>query len=371
MKKFKIIIFTAGQGHLSLAYAAKSFLKDIPGVEIKIINIFDPDISFSLYKVFYRFMPSLFKIPYELSKTQKMQKIIKKYFISQTKDFIPKILRKEKPQVVISTYFGYTQILELMKYKIKFKYINIISDPITVHPLLVSHKADYNTAFYKIADNITRKFHLNPRKVISMGWLTRKDFFEEQNVEKIRNSLDLKNRLTLLICGGSDGNNTILSLLPTLFLTKFNRPIQIIFITGNNKHLSEIISQSYKICSKINENIPQIIVKGFTNDLHKFMSVSDVVIGKAGPNLLFESVAQKKPFIAISHISGQEDGNLELIKKYNMGWLAEEASLSSKIIRNIILNPKILEKKKDSLTKLAKINYEAGIHLKEIVLKWK
>ncbi|MEM5878542.1 MAG: hypothetical protein QXF12_06730, partial [Candidatus Aenigmatarchaeota archaeon] len=96
---------------------------------------------------------------------------------------------------------------------------------------------------------------------------------------------------------------------------------------------------------------------------------SDVVIGKAGPNLIFESVSMKKPFIAISHISGQEDGNLELIRKYNLGWVAEEPTKAANLIKTIVNKRWILKKKQHNLEKIASMNLQAGKKLIDIVSK--
>ena len=51
------------------------------------------------------------------------------------------------------------------------------------------------------------------------------------------------------------------------------------------------------------------------------LGASDIVFGKAGPNFLFDSVACQKPFVSMTHIGGQEDGNVELIKKKKLGTL--------------------------------------------------
>ena len=78
----------------------------------------------------------------------------------------------------------------------------------------------------------------------------------------------------------------------------------------------------------------------FTKELDKYIKISDLVIGKAGPNLLFETVAAKKPFMAVSHIHGQEDGNLEIIRNYKIGFVEENQIKAIKLIKSIINKPK-------------------------------
>jgi len=65
---------------------------------------------------------------------------------------------------------------------------------------------------------------------------------------------------------------------------------------------------------------------GWIDNMAEVLSACDIVFGKAGPNFLFDCVACKKPFVAITHIGGQEDGNIELIKKKKLGWIKEKNS---------------------------------------------
>jgi UDP-N-acetylglucosamine:LPS N-acetylglucosamine transferase len=58
------------------------------------------------------------------------------------------------------------------------------------------------------------------------------------------------------------------------------------------------------------------------------LSASDIVFGKAGPNFLFNVVACKKPFVAITHVGGQEDGNLDIIRKKKGRKVSEEEDSS-------------------------------------------
>jgi UDP-N-acetylglucosamine:LPS N-acetylglucosamine transferase len=104
--------------------------------------------------------------------------------------------------------------------------------------------------------------------------------------------------------------------------------------------------------------------------MHEYIAASDVVIGKAGPNLIFESVACRKPFIAISHISGNESGNLGMIKDYNLGWVAENPFTAGKLIKDIIADPGLLQLKQAGLEHMARKCDRGGLFLRERVLEW-
>ena len=62
-------------------------------------------------------------------------------------------------------------------------------------------------------------------------------------------------------------------------------------------------------------------------------------MGKAGPNILFESVMLGKPFFATTFIPGQEQENLAFIQRQGLGWVAIHPEAQRTILLNLIHNP--------------------------------
>jgi UDP-N-acetylglucosamine:LPS N-acetylglucosamine transferase len=97
------------------------------------------------------------------------------------------------------------------------------------------------------------------------------------------------------------------------------------------------------------------------------MQAADLVIGKAGPNMLFETVATETPFFAITHIAGQEDGNLDIIRDYNLGYVEENILKAQRILKQIINHPEQLDKFKTDILKLKKYNQQSKEKLLKII----
>src|SRR6185295_2077131 len=53
-------------------------------------------------------------------------------------------------------------------------------------------------------------------------------------------------------------------------------------------------------------------------------------------NTLFEAVTLGKPFIATTHVPGQESGNLDLIARYGLGWIALKAHEQQALIAALV-----------------------------------
>jgi len=112
-----------------------------------------------------------------------------------------------------------------------------------------------------------------------------------------------------------------------------------------------------------------LYLTGFSREMAKLIAASDVVFGKAGPNLIFEAAAQGKPFVAISHIYGQETGNLELIRRYRLGWVAEKLRRRRSLLKTIIGDPSLLAGRQKPLAEMARRNKMAPARLRQIVFQ--
>jgi UDP-N-acetylglucosamine:LPS N-acetylglucosamine transferase len=194
-------------------------------------------------------------------------------------------------------------------------------------------------------------------KYDDLGWFVRDEYQPLENKAALRKSLKLQpDTFTLLMVSGSEGTNSILKILPGLITS--SKPVQIIVACGANKMLLRSVKLLRKILRKTHKK-HTILPLGFTKNLHQYMQASDLVVGKAGPNTLFESVATHTPFFAITHITGQEDGNLEIIRDYQIGYVEEKPSKATKLLKRIIKNPSMLEKFQPFLKTLAKKNSQA------------
>ncbi len=371
MADYKILILTAPSGHGTLARAVKSYLDDIPGVEISTLDLVGQHIEWSMFRFLYRYFPALMKIPFEVTRNPRTFNLVKKSNISRFKTLLPELLAQHDPDLVITTYHGYIPVLDLVKASYRFRYVNSITDPITIHPILFSHEADFNLAFSEALCAAAHKYAILPERIVPAGWLTMRPFFEKQPLALIRRRLGLQDQLTLLVCAGSEGSNAILNMLPVLFFRQQARPFQVIFITGHNHALANAVRRTYRLAGRFNARRPGIVVEEFTDKMYEFMAVSDVVIGKAGPNLIFEAAASRKPFVAVTHFGGNEDGNLGMIRDYNLGWVAENPFSAVRLIQELIGSPALLASKDQDLDKIAVRCHEGGLFLRKKVLEWK
>ncbi|MDQ6659917.1 MAG: hypothetical protein M3Z24_03000, partial [Chloroflexota bacterium] len=119
--------------------------------------------------------------------------------------------------------------------------------------------------------------------------------------------------------------------------------------TGTNS----ILLERYK-------NIPNLAALPYTKEIAPFMAAADVIMGKAGPNMLFESVMLSKPFIASAYIPGQEQANLQFIQRHGLGWVALQAEEQHSLLATLAHNPDQLKAISPTINAYRQWNAEAN-----------
>jgi len=354
----KALILTTNMGHKSIADACAQALER-SGWKTKIFNSIFVETKL-VYEPIYKLIPILNKIYFRLGKKKEAIKKFEKGFSNRKISQIRKIINIYRPDLIISTYPGYNPAIGKIKKKQKIAFINVIANPITFHPIEVSPSADINIVYSQKTEQKVINLGLEAEKVKAIGWLTKKAFYKK--TEK-----DFNKKLTILFCAGSLGAQNTIKFLP--IFNRLKKPLKLILVAGKNNFLFRI----FKIYQKINWLLAKLAVNNLDIDVYQFtenmpnlMAESDVVVGKAGPNLIFEAIASKKPFIAVSYIPGQEDGNLKLIKEKRLGWVCLKPEELEKTLFSITKNGKKLESIRKSVLEERKYNLSAKERLSKI-----
>jgi UDP-N-acetylglucosamine:LPS N-acetylglucosamine transferase len=184
-----------------------------------------------------------------------------------------------------------------------------------------------------------------------VGWPVRAQFQQAalaQQRTHILTQVGLQpERFTVFLQGGGEGSARFGRVIEqALTLTP---QLQIILATGTNQSLLNRYKQ-----------MPHLYALPFTKEIAPFMAAADVVMGKAGPNMLFESVALGKPFIATAYIPGQEEANLEFIRRHKLGWVALDEQKQRHLLSELVATPDKLRTASESVASYRCWNLEAN-----------
>lgn len=337
-------------GHRSIARAIFDYLKEnekkgnftVEMAEIKAETMFISD----LYVLAYRYFPTSPKLVNKASGTKMGKRILKEVSILNLKNIKDKITKID-PDLIISTYFLHSHSLAYWREKKqkKFKLWSVVPDPWTINPMSFVKGADLNLVYDEVGVKKAIDFGINRDKIFKTGWWTRPSMFEKYDYKDSRQKLGFKDdRPVIFIGGGSLGTNALPKLLPVMLILETK--VGFVINTGVDKLAFNLVDQFIKVFKRIRkDDLVQIKHLGWIENMTEVLSACDMVLGKAGPNFLFDCVACKKPFVAITHISGQEDGNLDLIKKKKLGWIKEKNGEAVKFLKDYLEKPKYFEEK--------------------------
>ena len=357
----KIAIFTGPEGHLSISQAIQATLQDSQQVSV----FFDRHALFNLYKPIYQILPGANKIPFTLSKYKKTRDLFTEIFKANYSPSISTFIEENKPDLMFSTHFMFNSTLEHLSSEQHIPFINVVADPRSIHPLFVSSAASTNLTFDDQATTYCQEEFDDDLTCHTTGWFVKPEFEEKYDQSNVRKQIGLDPKVfTLLISSGSEGTTMVMKLLP--FLIQLDKPIQVIVACGSNKALYRSVEAFTTMISKIRINTT-IIPLSFVTNMHHYMQAADLVVGKAGPNSLFESVATQTPFFAITHISGQEDGNLDIINESSLGYVEENPFKAQVLLQSILDNPEQLDAFKPSLKKMAAHNKKSKQILQNLI----
>lgn len=362
----KALLFTTIQGHASISEAIAYGLTQ-KHWEVRSASFVDP--SLDLYRWIYRNAPQLCKVYYNSLGLPGIAQLIALYTYRTHFPTAQAAVADYLPDVIISVTYGFdSSILALQKKLYKQhgkapKYINIVVDPRTYFRVGLCEHADINCVFDE-KTQLRAKHEKPDAKTAITGWFVRPQFRSTQSKKHVRKELGFDTEvLTILFAAGSEGETKTAKLIPKLLLQ--NTPLHIILACGSNDSLKNHFTA---LAAQLPKNSPvQLTVLSFTKEIYKYLHAADLVIGKAGPNMIFETVAAETPFFATNHIAGQEDGNLGMIRQYHIGYVEENLHKAEQLLQHIVEHPEELEQFAPYLKSLAQYNDESIERLVETI----
>lgn len=228
-----------------------------------------------------------------------------------------------------------------------------------------------------------------PRELIHpFGIPIHNAFFTQKDRLAILKEMNLNPDIpTILIMAGSFGVTNILKIYNSI--VTIEEDFQVVVITGRNQKLYEafnrVLAKSRRtkpehrlrlkrarLHSKDSSHRKQIKVKVkphkptrliyFTNEVDKYMQISDLIITKPGGLTVSEALACNLPMAIFDAIPGQEEENADFLIDNNMAVKIEKGSTCARTIRSLLSDRERLERMKQSCQTFDKSNSSKNIY---------
>jgi 1,2-diacylglycerol 3-beta-galactosyltransferase len=133
----------------------------------------------------------------------------------------------------------------------------------------------------------------------------------EKQALRRRFGLD-EQRFTILLIGGAAGVGNLAAQVRALAMDR--QPWQLVVVCGRNEKLRRRL---YEL-----EAMTPLLILGFVDYMPELMRACDVVVTKAGPGAIAESLATGLPLVLTGFLPGQESPNVDFVVESGIGAFA-------------------------------------------------
>ena len=372
----KILIFYAsyGGGHLSAAKSIQAFINNNYHEHktelidcMKYVNKPFEKVTTAAYREMAKKAPWVWGKIYDKSQKGTLAHISTRSNTIMAIKLL-KLLRAEKPDLIISTHPFSSQMCSYLKRKGKItsRIATIMTDFAPHDQWLVGKEY---TDYFFVATNKMREYlvdqEIPKNKVFTTGIPLSSRFLEPFNKVEIFKSFDLNplKQTILFFAGGEFGLGKSQTVDIFKCIVKSFKDIQMIAIAGKNEKIQEAFNEYVK---KYNRE-DSIKVLSYTDKVPELMSISNLVITKPGGLTITESLASGLPIIVISPIPGQEEENAKFLEEKGIAVWIRKHDNPKTVLANLLNDKEKLEQMQENTAILANKNSTKDIC--EILLK--
>lgn len=348
-RKVLILSASAGTGHMRAAEALEKVFRQQPGVgevrnidSLRFTNRLFRDFYSKLYIQLVQKAPTILGIVYNSTdepwKTDRMRLMLDRLNTGPLERFIAKF----KPDITVCTHFLPSEIISYLINKGKLDArLSIVVTDMDVHAMWLCRT--FHRYFVALDES---KVHLEvlglPGDRITVSGIPIDPAFAEvRDRSELRRAAGFDtDRPLFLISGGALGVSPAAGVLDAL--SRLRHPAQAVVICGKNAEMQAGMEKQARSVEAAN---PGLTIKtlGFTDEMHKWMQMSDLFIGKPGGLTTAECLACGLPMIIVAPIPGQEDRNSDHLLEKGIALKCNEFTTLAYKIDGLLDHPEILQ----------------------------
>ena len=357
MKRIDIYTIDIGGGHIAPAQALKQQFDKLgyKDLDVRVVNL-GIELGSSFFRYLYKFYwnnalryPPLINAFYR-NADDPILLVILDQLLSIT--MLPRLvgyLERRQPDLVVSTYFTFTRFLELLKRvgQLRATTVMLNPEPFDSHSIWFSNAFDWSMVFStKSRDEIATK-GFDARKVKVFPFPVRPSFQRTAvSRDTLRRRLGLaRDRFTVLFFFGAEGVGPLKKFLSVIADRKLN--LQAAVICGRNEKLR----RDLEAFAQHHAGPMTVKVHGYVTNIEEHIAAADVVVGKSGPNQVFETLLQERPIIISSYLANERETTLWVIR-HRVGWLTRTPSQLATHLALLARSPRIIEEYRQNIRRL-------------------
>ncbi|MCU0666011.1 MAG: hypothetical protein MUF05_02840 [Candidatus Omnitrophica bacterium] len=309
-KRIILMYISEISGHHSATIAIEKAIKTLsPETQVMNLNAFNYTNPISekvvnrLYMTVIKRIPRIWDYLYDNPKVVKSLGSIKELLHKQNSIKFKRLFDQFQPDVVAcSQAFPCGMVADFKQiYRSNMPLVAVLTDYVP-HLYWIYNQVNYYVVpSSEVGDKLSQR-GVPIQKIKPFGIPCDPKFSYSLDKDKICRDLGLNPKVfTILIMGGGQGLGPIKTIISSL--EKLDLPVQSIVIAGSNTKLYKSLRK------KSAKSKHKMLVFGYANNIHEFMTVSDIIITKPGGITTSEALSKSLPMIIIKPIPGQEANN--------------------------------------------------------------
>jgi UDP-N-acetylglucosamine:LPS N-acetylglucosamine transferase len=319
--KILFCISDTGGGHRAGAVAIDAALEQAVGnrVERTIIDLLaSTDTPFvksapELYdKLSTRWLP-MYDLLFRLTDGSRRIGLLSRLVWVRARQHIVRQLQTLDPDLVVSVHPLANRLIASARRagRLKFRFVIVVTDLVSLHASWGYPEADLCIVPTKEAYQRLIRRRMPRHKLVQTGFPVHPKFADlcvTKTEARRQLSIDTS-AFTLLVTGGGVGSGNLVEQVVDLHQTHPNT--QLLVVTGKNKAV-----QTQLTALNLGTNVH---IYGFVNNMEWLMAASDLVVTKAGPGTLMETLVVGRPPLVTQAVGFQERGNIDFVLNHELG----------------------------------------------------
>jgi len=246
---------------------------------------------------------------------------------------VRKIVKEHPADLIVTVHPLATTIFLKALGRTRPPFIIVVTDMVTTHALWYDQRADLILVPTEKARQRAVEYEMDPKQVCVVGQPVAERYcVPAGNKTTLRKKLGWeKDKTTILLVGGGEGMGPLGKTAREIATSGLD--VSLAVVAGRNQRLK-------KHLEALDWSVP-VHIYGFTHEMPDFMRAADVLVTKAGPGTIAESLNADLPVILYAKLPGQEDGNVTFVLEEKVGVWAPQPEQVVRTLQEWIQNPEI------------------------------
>lgn len=319
MKKILILTASFGDGHNAAARSLRDAIERADeDARAETLDLFADSygafntLAKKTYLGMVAYAPKLWGQVYSLMENPFVEKQLGGF--SRLQKTLERVLSDTQPDCVVSTYPIYGHVIKKIYanyHERPFRFITVVTDSISINSAWFRAPADYFCVANDATADVLIKGGVAESQIKVLGFPV-SPLFAENDTDLPQPVGDEPRRILYVINTGKKKAGKAIDRLLEI------EDVHLTIAAGRDPDLRA------KLIERTRDNEHRVKVLGWTNQMPELLMSHHLIIGKAGGAIVQEAIAARCPMIVNQVIPGQEEGNAELIEKFNVGAVVEK-----------------------------------------------